>query len=188
MEVVYKALKKNLTCTMGNGTFQYKEGDWIEEDKANVGNNGLHACLNVLDCLDYYSLSDENVYYMSLADGDISEDGWNTRISCTRLKLMKKLDLPEIVAHGMNFIIEHPHLKTTSSYVKEERGIVSNKFIIVRGKNPAGRGKKGDIIGFLQEDVNSSEIILAGILTVDGDVIEEDTFYHIDGKKVGVIA
>lgn len=188
MEVVYKALNKDLTCTMGRGTFQYKEGVWIEENEANVGCNGLHACLNILDCLGYYSLSENHVYYMALADGDISEDGSNTRVSCTRLKLVKKLGVQDIVLHGMNFIIEHPNLETSSRYVTEERGVVKENFLIVRGKNPAGRGKKGDVIGFLKEHPNSSEIISAGILVVDGENIEEDVFYRLDGKKVGAIA
>ena len=187
MEIAFKALKKDLTCTMGKGVFQYQEGVWIEEDEANVSENGLHACLNVLDCFGYYSFSPENVVYLAIADGDISEDGYGTRISCTRLKLIRSLTTEEIVLHAMNYINLHPELDNSIRYVKEERGEADNAFIIVRGKNPAAQGKKGAVLGLLKEELNSRNIIGASIFTVDGDTVEEDTYYRMDGTKAGGI-
>lgn len=186
MEVVYKALNKDMTCTMGRGIFQYRENEWITEDEANVGCNGLHACLNVLHCLSYYSNMDDSVYYMGLADGDISEDGVNTRISCTRLKLLKRLDIDGIVTHALNFIATHPFLNDESRYVSYERGIVDKHFIIARGKNPAAKGKLGQIIAFVKEEPLTKKVAAISMYHVDGESILPDVFYRFDGKEAGV--
>lgn len=54
MVKAYKGFNKDLTCTMGNGCFQYRENEWMEEPEANCVRNGFHCCYNPLDCLSYY--------------------------------------------------------------------------------------------------------------------------------------
>ena len=116
----YKGFNKDLTCTMGNGKYQYREGVWIEEKEANCGANGLHCCYNPLDVLHYYSDFDKHVFYLVAADGDIHEDGVNTRISCTKMKLVKKLPVLEFVVHAMAYMYDHPHLKCNSNVHKAD--------------------------------------------------------------------
>ena len=91
MVKAYKGFHKDLTCTMGKGVFQYREHEWLEEQEANCARNGFHCCYNPLDCLSYYCNFNESVYYLVGADGDIHEDGRDTRIACTRIKLVKRL-------------------------------------------------------------------------------------------------
>lgn len=43
MRLAYKGFNKDLTCTMGNGTFQYKPGVWYKEEKAHCARAGFHA-------------------------------------------------------------------------------------------------------------------------------------------------
>lgn len=83
----YKGFNKDLTCTMGHGRFQYKENEWMEEPEANCVRNGFHCCYNPLDCLSYYRDFSKSAYYVVNADGDIHEDGSDTKIACTRIKL-----------------------------------------------------------------------------------------------------
>lgn len=182
MEVAYKALNKDMTCTKGKGVFTYPVGEWVEEEKANVSRNGLHAALNPLDCIQYYPDLDNSVYYLALAAGDISEDGFGSRISCTRLKLVKQLDLEHLIAHSIKFIVEHPHLPCNSRYLCRDRGIVSNKFMIIRGKDPIGRGKTGDIVALLKESSDTDEVEDYAMYVVgDGD-IKENTWYGTQGE------
>lgn len=185
MEIVYKALNKNLTCTMGKGVFQYKVGEWIDEKSANVGCNGLHACLNVLDCLGYYGDIENSVYYMALADGDISEDGQGTRISCTRMKLVKELDATGIVMHALHFIAEHPWLDCSSRHVSKECGNADKHFVIVRGKNPMARGPIGAVLGFIKENTDNNIIEAVNILHVDGKDILPGKYYRMNGLETG---
>lgn len=51
MRLAYKGFNKDLTCTMGNGTFQYKPGVWYKEEKAHCARTGFHATDNPLDVL-----------------------------------------------------------------------------------------------------------------------------------------
>ena len=106
MLIAFKGFDKDLTCTNHGNTYQYRLGVWNEEDKANCGINGMHCAENPLDCLSYYPDWDRAVYYMVVADGDIDEDAYDSKISCTRLRLIKKLDKGEFVAHSLKYLLE----------------------------------------------------------------------------------
>ena len=56
MKKGYKAYKKGLVCR----DKQYKVGEIFNEDKADVCKAGIHYCENPLDCLNYYTLLDDN--------------------------------------------------------------------------------------------------------------------------------
>ena len=93
MMIAYKAFDKDLSCTSGGNRYQYRLCIWNEEKEANCARNGFHCAENPLDCLSYYPYWDNAVYYMVLVDGDINEDAYCSRISTTRLKLVKQLNL-----------------------------------------------------------------------------------------------
>ena len=104
--LVYKATKADMTCTMGNGTFQYVLGIPAHADSTKCGNRGLHACEYVLDCFRYYSLDDR--IFKAEAEGPIDEDGKNTRIACEQLTLTKELTRRNIVEHAIIYMARHP--------------------------------------------------------------------------------
>ena len=122
---------------------------------------------NPLDCLSYYPNWDSALYYLVLADGDIDEDANDSRISCTRLRLVKQLDLPEFITHSLRYICEYPFRKETSFKVQAERGEAYRGFTVVRGKKPLAKGQIGDVLGFLKEEPDSRRIAEAGIYVVD---------------------
>ena len=95
-----------------------------------------HCAENPLDCLSYYPDWDSALYYLVLADGDIDEDANDSRISCTRLRLVKQLELPEFIAHSLRYICEYPFRKDTNFRVETERGEAYRGFTVVRGKRP----------------------------------------------------
>ena len=39
----YKGFHRDLTCTLGKGRYQYREGVWIDETWAECGRAGLHC-------------------------------------------------------------------------------------------------------------------------------------------------
>lgn len=88
---VYKATDADMTCHMGNGIFQYFLGVPAVAEESKCGNTGLHACEYVLDCLTYYGLSGGHRFFIAEAEGDIAEDGKDTRIACTSLTLLQEL-------------------------------------------------------------------------------------------------
>ena len=106
--IVYKATNNDMTCTMGQGTFQYQLGVPATAEKSKCGDTGLHACEYVLDCARYYGLGRDHRYFKAKAEGDIAEDGSNTRIACTRLTLLKELTNRDIAKEAMLYMIHHP--------------------------------------------------------------------------------
>lgn len=180
MITAYKAFNKNLTCTRGKGTFQYEEGKWFEEPEANCRKNGFHCAENPLDCLTYYGNMEESVYYLVLADGDINEDGNDSKISCTRIKLVKRLDKERFVMHAMQYLYQHPERE--SGRVEADRGTAERDFVIVRGKNPAARGKTGTILGLLKEAEGSRQIEEMAVYMAGEQGIEPMAWYGIDGR------
>lgn len=54
----YKGFNKDMTCR----GFQYEEGKTYKTNEAKLCKNGFHACINPIDCLNYYSPC-ESVYH-----------------------------------------------------------------------------------------------------------------------------
>lgn len=180
MIIAYKAFNKDLSCTSGGNRFQYELGVWNEESEANCTHNGFHCAENPLDCLSYYSEWNSAVYYLVLADGDIDEDAVDSKISCTRLKLVKQLNLTEFIVHSLRYLYEHP-LRANNRWVKIDESIAERGFAIVRGKNPIAKGRLGDILGFAKEETGSEKVTEIGLFIVDGEEIIPDTWYGLDG-------
>lgn len=179
----YKGFHKDLTCTMGNGIFQYRENEWMEETGAECVRKGFHCCYNPLDCLSYYSFK-ESVFYLVCAGGDIHEDGSDTKIACTRIKLVKRLSAEEFAAHALAYMTEHPHLKTNSTVKRESAcGGAHDGLLIVRGKNPSCSAQAGTVVGMAQEAPDSHEIVAVTVYRVDGKKYLENTAYLVNGKE-----
>lgn len=180
MEYAFKMFNKDLTCTKGRGIFQYEEGRWFEEPQANCVKNGFHCAKNPLDCLDYYGW-DSSVCYLVEIGGDIDEDAYNSKISCTRMKLRARLSLEDFVAEACRYICRHPHMPDNTR-VKAERATAGKEhFCIARGKEPKARGNLGDLIALLQEKQDSREIRQAGVFEVDGINLLPGTWYNVQG-------
>lgn len=182
MIVAYKAFDKDLSCTSGGNTYRYKLNEWNTEPEANCRQNGFHCAANPLDCLSYYSNWNNAVYYMVLADGDINEDGNDSKIACTRIKLVKHLSLEQFIAESMLYISKYPMMEN-NRYVKTDKGKASGGFTIVRGKNPMAQGSTGDILGLVKEELDRQDISEIGLHIVDGKNFMPDIWYKTEGTK-----
>ena len=188
--LVYKATKADMTCTMGDGTFQYALGIPAHADSTKCGNRGLHACEYVLDCFRYYSLDDR--IFKAEAEGPIDEDGKNTRIACEQLTLKKELTRRDIVEHAIIYMVRHPERdwEMQQYRVKVEKNRAEgtgNGIVIARGHRPIARGKKGDILGFIME-LEKGWFIAVGCCEIDGKYGKEGVWYSItpEGRLVEV--
>ena len=185
MIIAYKAFNKDLTCTMGKGRFQYQPGIWYQEDKANCASTGFHCAANPLDCLTYYPDMDQSRYWMVLADGDIDEDANDSKISCTRIRLMQELGIEDFVTEAVQYIADHPKLTMNSRVVTGEgRALQRDKFVIVRGKDPKAMGEIGTVLGFAVERLWKKDIEFASTFVVDGLKIKPGHWYNAEGKCV----
>lgn len=181
----YKAFNAQLQATMGKGTFQFAPGKTYEEAECKCARNGFHCAENPLCTLTYYSNMDAR-FFMVEADGDINQDGTGSRISCTRITLLKELTRPQLAAHACLYIQRYPARDTESGYVKEDKGKCTQKgdFLIVRGKSPMAAGVKGSYLFLVQEYKKSKEIKGIYPVYIDGEEYRSDTWYAVKGGKV----
>ena len=177
----YKGFRNNLTCTMGHGTYKFEISKWHIEEKAKCCNTGFHCTDNPLDVLNYYDREDDR-YFIVDAAGDIHEDAVNTRIACTKLRLVKEISRSQLIVAGLVFMQEHPKRKVSSVVCKNE-GRASKGYVIVRGKHPKAAGPVGSIL-FLAKEDEDGEIEEFGVYEVDDENIKADKYYNVRGEVV----
>lgn len=186
MVIGYKGIRKDMTTPCGGGRKKLKVGVWMEEKKADVARSGFHFSDNPMVALSFYGNPETDTWFIVLADGDIDEDE-DGRLTCTRIKLAKELTLTEMVFAAMDYTVEHPVAKGGlwgGSMITSENSWEDGAFSIVRGKNPMAKGRKGQIIGLLEEEIDSESIRSATIFTIDGKEYLPNTWYSLRKGKV----
>ena len=187
--IVFKATNQDMTCTLGEGKFSYQVGVPARAPGSKCGRTGLHACEYVLDCTGYYSLGGGNRFFLAEAEGDIAEDGANTRIACTRLTLMKELSHREIAGYAMLYMVHHPK---RDGWEKREamveaapdraRAKKPDGIAIARGREPMVRGVEGSHLGLIKEE--GGKITYARLFTVGQAGIRPDTWYTLERDRI----
>lgn len=93
----FKGFKPGLVATLGNGKFQYVPNELNETKKAMCASTGFHYCLDPWDCLNWYTWNGKNEFWAVAAGGDVDEDGYGSRSSCTKLVPLRKLTAEEFL-------------------------------------------------------------------------------------------
>ena len=89
----YKGFNKDMTCR----GFQFKEGETYHEDEAKLCEKGFHACLDPLDCFNYYSPA-TSVYHEVELDDVTNENNSNDSKVCGKtIKVGAALDVAGFV-------------------------------------------------------------------------------------------
>lgn len=172
--IAYKGFNPGLVCR----GYQFVKGRNTTE-KANCRKNGFHCAENPLDCLTYYSDMDSFEYYLVKAGGDLDEDEYDSKISCTELTVVKKLTKKDFFLHSIIFMADHP-LREWNSRVKKDRAEAANGYAVVRGKDPLARGGMGDILAFAREAPDSASVMELAVAQVDGKEILPSVWYGTD--------
>lgn len=89
----YKGFDKNLKCR----GFQYEIGKEYEEKEAIACKKGFHACTNPLNVLQYYPPCYENRYCEVEQDGEFSENGDDSKVASTKIKISNEISLEELI-------------------------------------------------------------------------------------------
>lgn len=177
--IAYKGFRPGLVCL----DYQFVMGLNVTE-KANCRANGFHCAEDPLDCLSYYPNMDKSEYYLVNAGGDVDEDDRDSKIACTELTILKKLDREEFFLHALAYMVDHPHRKCNER-VKRETGLAWDKFAVVRGIAPKAQGDLGSILAMAREDPESGKIVQIAVARVDGTTVRPNTWYDIDFHAKG---
>lgn len=103
----FKGFKPGLIATLGDGSYQYQPGEVSKTEKAKCANTGFHYCLDPLDCLNWYAWDGKNEFWAIAAGGDIDEDDYRTRSSCTEIVPLRRLKEDEFLLMHANYAFEH---------------------------------------------------------------------------------
>lgn len=176
----FKAFNKNMICTLGSGSYQYKENSIYSTDMAQAHETGFHCAAYILDCYRYYPKSKDTIICPVEATGDIDEDGSDTKISCTVMKIGKRLTAEQIVFEALLYLKNHP--KFNDRNIHQDKG-KDDFFCIVRGRNPIAAGSKGTVLGFIEEN-SRHEVTGLAIYKVGCEGIQPGRYYDLEGKEV----
>lgn len=177
--IAYKGLKKDLTCR----GYQFFKDRVNVTEKADCAQNGFHCAEDPLDCLCYYSNWRNSVYYVVRAEGDIDEDGVDSKISCTRMTLLKKLPIQELLLHALGYMVRYP-ARRWNRYVQKEAGKSRDGFAVVRGKCPRASGQMDDILALAKETLDAQEIQEVALFVVDGKTYFPNIWYDVNGRMI----
>lgn len=172
----YKAFDPGLKCR----GYQFQMG-LNETETANCKRDGFHCAEDPLDCLTYYNLKDAEIYIVE-AGGDLDEDGDDSKISCTQLTILRKLEPIRLFAHILSYIVLH-HSRKWNPRISQNCARAANGFAVVRGDNPLACGKKGDILALVKEKPDTGEIVETALVQVDGKKILPNVWYGSDLRQ-----
>ena len=175
--IAYKGFKPGLICM----DYQFVMGLNVTSE-ANCARNGFHCAANPLDCLSYYGDMANSEYYLVNAGGDIDEDNVDSKISCTELTILKKLDLRDFVMHALVYMVDHPKMPW-NTLVSRDTAEAHGGFVIVRGTNPKARGENGDILALAMENESGDTVIDITLAVVDGEKVRANVWYDIGLKQ-----
>lgn len=180
--VCFKMTKPGLICR----GYQFKADEVNICKAATCVREGFHAAENPLDCFSYsdYTYFKNNEFWLCIADGEIHEDMSDTKLSCTELVFVKRLELFEVVAFACQYIVQHPKRELSRLVTRDKGTTNKNGFALVIGEKPVGTcGAGGSVIGLVRTDAEGIPVEFA-ILTEDA--VEEGKTYDMEGKEVEV--
>lgn len=182
----YKGFNKDLTCTRGRGSFQYKVGQTFTAEKAKCANTGLHCVEEPIAVLNWYRDSDSRFCIVD-AKGDINEN--DDKISCTEMTILKEITIEQLAMLECIWIQEHPDRQTDARISRNTiDGTETDKVVFVRGKNPEASGCTGATIFILREKSRSREIAEIGVFKVDGKKCKPHVRYTVEGRRASKCA
>lgn len=164
----FKGFKPGLIATLGDGSYQYQPGEVSKTEKAKCANTGFHYCLDPLDCLNWYAWDGKNEFWAIAAGGDIDEDDYRTRSSCTEIVPLRRLKEDEFLLMHANYVLEHPAEKFEDCFKRP--------FHIAYGQGKELAGARGEWLCFIVREENEFACIVQqidGVKVLQGKSIRQ---------------
>lgn len=185
--IAFKGASKDMTARLGNHDGEvFRIGKTYTVKESKTARCGYHCCENPVQCLGYYSLDTDRFFEVE-ASGDIVEDD-RERIACTRMTILKELDLKDFFAECLKYIIAHPDRRpwewNGGGVEIAKNKARAKKIAIARGMDPRAMvGEPNGHIGLIRQDANGW-ILAARAIRADGKVYAPNTWYHINENGI----
>ena len=195
----FKGFDKDLRCK----GFQYEVGKEYETERAEICEEGFHACEFPLDVLGYYNPADSRFCEVELAANEQTHDD-SKRVG-KKIKIGAEIGLSGLVKAGVKFILERADFENAKATNTGDCSAATNtgycsaatntgnrsaatvegedSLAIVTGYESKARGKRGCWLVLTERD-SKMHILGVQAVKVDGETIKEDAFYTLSGGKV----
>ena len=195
----YKGFHKDLSCK----DFQYEIGKEYETERAEICEEGFHACEFPLDVLQYYNPADSRFCEVELDANEQTRDD-SKRVG-KKIKIGAEIGLSGLVKAGVKFILEKADFENAKATNTGDCSAATNtgnrsaatntgdcsaatvegkeSIAIVTGYGSKARGKRGCWLVLTERD-RGMHILGVQAVKVDGETIKEDVFYTLSGGKV----
>ena len=194
----YKGFNKDMTCR----GFQFEEGKTYEEPEAKLCESGFHACLNPLDCFDYYSPETSEFHEVDLGDV-LDERGEDTKICAKKIKIGAKLDVAGICKAHFEFVKSQTEKnkkgENESSLAAQDMSSLAAQdcsSLAAQDRSSLAAGKNCVIAAFNSKAKARCNTLIAlanrnrdGVITewkagvVDGETLKADTWYKLENGE-----
>lgn len=185
----YKGFNKDMTCTPdGCKPFQYKEGETYEEPEADLCAKGFHACLDPLDCLNYYNICDSVYHEVELDDVSEHREKNDTKVCGKKIRIGAKLSIKDIVKASVDFTMDRVKKEGGTNSGDNAKLASSGKDSVVMSAGIGGKVKAavGNWIAITEWEVKDSHYAPVGIVVakVDGEKVKADTWYKAENGQM----
>lgn len=194
----YKGFDKDLRCK----DFQYEIGKEYETERAEICEEGFHACEFPLDVLRYYNPADSRFCEVELDANEQTRDD-SKRVG-KKIKIGAEIGLSGLVKAGVKFILEKADFENAKATNTGNCSAATNtgnrsaatntgdcsvatvegkeSIAIVTGNGSKASGKRGCWLVLTERD-NKNHVLGVQAVKVDGETIKEDAFYTLSGGK-----
>ena len=168
--------------------YRFKPAPAVNEcEKADCARCGFHFAENPLDCLSYYPDFDASECWLVYGDGDMDEDNVDSRITCTKITFLRKLDKFDFLIACVKYIHEHPRRQLHRLVCRDvgevgQRG--NNRFVLVVGEHPRAMGSQaGDVLCLLERREDGQDML--GLFVIGAEGFQPGVWYGADGLPLG---
>lgn len=186
----YKGFDKDLRCK----DFQYEIGKEYETERAEICEEGFHACEFPFDVLRYYNPADSRFCEVELDANEQTRD--DSKCVGKKIKIDAEIGLSGLVKAGVKFILKKADFENAKATNTGYHSVATNtgyhsaatvegkeSIAIVTGNGSKASGKRGCWLVLTERD-KGNHVLGVQAVKVDGETIKEDTFYTLSGGKV----
>ena len=202
----YKGFNRDMTCR----DFQFEAGKTYEEENAKLCDSGFHACVDPLDCFNYY-YPGQSVYREVELDDNGERHTDDSKVCGKKITIGAEIGLPGIIKAHFDYVKSNctmertdPKQATAGDFgaatagtrgaatagdfgAATSRGKVSvgeNGVGTVRGDDVMIRGGKGAMLTIAVESETSFDIVAWKSFVIDGKTYKPDTWYTLRNGEI----
>lgn len=186
----FKGFDKDLRCK----GFQYEVGKKYETKRAEICEEGFHACEFPLDVLRYYNPVDSRFCEVELAANEQTQ--CDSKRCGRSIRVVAEIGISGLAKAGVKFILERADFENAKATNTGDGSTATNtgnwsaatvegkeSIAIVTGNGSKASGKRGCWLVLTERD-KGNHVLGVQAVKVDGGTINEDAFYTLSGGKV----